>query len=305
MKALKNRFAVAATLAILLVLGGVLQAAEVTDVSLSTSPATNPVSVTVAQGSTTDPAWFQNVNSISGSVPPNPNNPPNLVYCKEAQLGVDGGNNVILTCLTTDNILLEAGRNYTQNPLTSPLTRGVKLIVLEAVPCGTYDRTVTIHNTPGSGVDFGEGESGTVTSVTLSIRIIVECEQTSIQGCSHGYWKNHTASWQGFAPSATVGSVFSAAAGGDFASVTLLEALQLPGGRGVSGATQILLREAVAALLNAAHPNVNFAFSVGSVQSQVNAAISSGNRTTILNAKDVLEAENAGTSENPSFCPLN
>jgi hypothetical protein len=64
--------------------------------------------------------------------------------------------------------------------------------------------------------------------------------------------------------------------------MTLLQGLQFGGGPGIEGAQQILLRAAVAALLNAASGGVTYPLSVADVISQVNAALASGNRQIML-----------------------
>lgn len=95
-------------------------------------------------------------------------------------------------------------------------------------------------------------------------------------GCTPGYWKNHAteAVWgpTGYSPDDEIGEVFNDLVTigdiGPFGMVhwadigidphdTLLQALNYGGGSGISGAAQILLRAAVAALLNGAHPDVD------------------------------------------------
>ena len=118
------------------------------------------------------------------------------------------------------------------------------------------------------------------------------------EGCTPGYWKNHVDSWPptGYAPGQTVGSVF---AGSSFGGSSLLEALGFGGGPGVTGAQKILLRAAVAALLNAAHPGVAYTQSAASVISAVNAALASGSRDTMLALASSLDRDNN------LGCPLN
>ncbi len=121
-------------------------------------------------------------------------------------------------------------------------------------------------------------------------------------GCTPGYWKNHTDSWAGtgYAPSQKVGSVFSgASAFPSLASKTLLQALQGGGGPGLDGAAKILLRAAVAALLNAAHSGVDYPRTTAEILADVNAALSSGNRNTMLNLATALD------NDNNLGCPLN
>lgn len=118
-------------------------------------------------------------------------------------------------------------------------------------------------------------------------------EITGGEGCTPGYWKNHLAAWAGtgFSPSQTVSSVFTGA-NANQASATLLQALGFGGGPGVDGAEQILLRAAVAALLNSASPDVDYALTTAQVIAQVNAALASDNRATILALAAQLDAYN-------------
>lgn len=75
------------------------------------------------------------------------------------------------------------------------------------------------------------------------------------EGCTPGYWKQsqHFDSWQEYSPTTLVSSVFTATAGTSFGNETLLQALQGSGGSGITGKRTILLRAAVAALLNSAY----------------------------------------------------
>jgi hypothetical protein len=120
---------------------------------------------------------------------------------------------------------------------------------------------------------------------------------TGNEGCTPGYWKNHTENWEEYSPSTTVGSVFNV--NSTYASLTFEEALRLRGGPGVDGATRILLRAAVAAVLNAAHDGLGYPLRRGQIITMVNEALASGDRQTILEVKDELDRmNNLG-------CPLN
>ena len=144
--------------------------------------------------------------------------------------------------------------------------------------------TVTIETDESGGIDFWfNGDQG----------------NGGGEGCTPGYWKNHTDSWAptGYSPSQTVSSVFTNPP--FFGGNTLLQALQGGGGSGVQGATKILLRAATASLLNSAHPAVSFGMSSADVISAVNAALASNDRATMLAlAGDLDDANNGG-------CPLN
>ncbi len=121
------------------------------------------------------------------------------------------------------------------------------------------------------------------------------------QGCTPGYWKNHTSSWApaGYSPSQSVVSVFAQASPYSAGSATLHQALYFGGGPGVDGAAEILLRAAVAALLNASHPDVSYPETPASVVAAVDTALASGDRDTMLHLAATLD------SENNLGCPLN
>ena len=75
-------------------------------------------------------------------------------------------------------------------------------------------------------------------------------------------------------------------------NVTLLAALDGGGGSGVDGAARILFRAAVASLLNSTSPDVDFNLTTAQVISQVNTAIATLNRDTILTLAGQLDGFN-------------
>ena len=115
------------------------------------------------------------------------------------------------------------------------------------------------------------------------------------EGCTPGFWKNSTGSWVGYSPNQLVGSVFSLPNGvlsNQLGGDTLLQALDYGGGDNLIGAAQILLRAAVASILNAAHPDVDFPRSAASVIADVNAALATKDRATILALATALDIDN-------------
>jgi hypothetical protein len=126
------------------------------------------------------------------------------------------------------------------------------------------------------------------------------------QGCTPGYWKNHTDSWlesatRTIAPTTLVTGVYTGASTRpNLAGVTLLQALQGGGGPGVDGAAVILARAATAAYLNAAHDGVGYPWRRGAkgldgrpaLVPTVNAAFRSGDRATMLALASRLDADN-------------
>lgn len=125
----------------------------------------------------------------------------------------------------------------------------------------------------------------------------------SIEGCGSGYWKKHPASWPptGYSVSQTVASVFSAAAAypavGD---QTLMQSLETTRGSGILGSVRILVRAAVTAVLNASDPAIDYPRTVASVLSDVDAALASNDRGTMVTLAMELEQDNKGEGG----CPL-
>lgn len=107
----------------------------------------------------------------------------------------------------------------------------------------------------------------------------------SYDACTPGYWKTHPGAWSstGYLTEQSVQSVFAqSVAYPSIASSTLLQALDFSGGSDVEGGARILLRAAVAALLNAADPTLNYPVSLNNIIIQVNAALASGNRDSMI-----------------------
>ena len=113
------------------------------------------------------------------------------------------------------------------------------------------------------------------------------------QGCSPGFWKNHPdLEFWFWLPGQGVDPVFDVPDALGLDDFTLLEALSFGGGPGARGGAQILLRAAVAALLNAASPVVEYPLSQSDVISQVNTALATGNRETMLLLASQLDGLN-------------
>jgi hypothetical protein len=99
----------------------------------------------------------------------------------------------------------------------------------------------------------------------------------------------------GYSPSQTIEDVFDVPNSNCSTTpdnLSLLDALSLQGGKNICGAREILLRAAVAALLNSAHPDIDYPVSTADVISQVNSALASGNRKTMLDLAADLDALN-------------
>ncbi|WP_162910621.1 T9SS type A sorting domain-containing protein [Hymenobacter oligotrophus] len=147
---------------------------------------------------------------------------------------------------------------------------------------------------------------GSCISPVVSFTITVK---TCNEGCTLGYWKNHTNRWcLAYSPNTKYGSVFGDKQAGsdvvvngkvvddgipkDIENLTLLQALNLGGG-GVYN----LARQSVAALLNACSDEVTYALTTSSVISNVNTAFKSGGAAPGKMATTLDNLNNAG-------CPL-
>jgi hypothetical protein len=92
-----------------------------------------------------------------------------------------------------------------------------------------------------------------------------------LQGCTPGYWKNHPGAWAGTGFS--TGDDFDTTFGVNVfnPNLTLLQAAFLE-----DGGIKALARHAVAALLNAADPNVNYPLTTAEVITAVQNAVAAG-----------------------------
>jgi hypothetical protein len=126
------------------------------------------------------------------------------------------------------------------------------------------------------------------------------------EGCTPGYWKNHTEDWEespgvpSASPSTLFSGIFNAGTSGALSGLTFEQALQGGGGPGVAGAELILARAATAAYLNAAHEGVGYPWrrnapglgDRGPLVATVRAALLSGDRATILALAQRLDDDN-------------
>jgi hypothetical protein len=165
-----------------------------------------------------------------------------------------------------------------------------------------------------------------VATLTAGSALTAPASATQVggDGCTPGYWKNHTESWQEYRTTDTLGGdIDPRPNGGDkrfalsadpafakYGDTTFAQALALKGGPGLDGAFQVLMRATTAAFLNAAYddkgddpawdgyPYRRFA-EPGDILGMVNGALESRDRTTMLAVATMLDdANNLG-------CPLN
>lgn len=123
-------------------------------------------------------------------------------------------------------------------------------------------------------------------------------EETGYEGCTLGYWKvkKHHDSWPlPYTPSTLLQSYF----GLEAPETNFLTALSFQGGPGVDGAKRILMKQAVASLLNATSTGVDFPLTSAQVIAQVTFALNTGDREVMLSLASTLDAYNN------QGCPLN
>jgi hypothetical protein len=276
--------AIATSAALAVVFGGAsVLAGAVANVSAT------PGSVSVIQGGTGQ--FWVTIDSLSGSVPPKAKNAPTVSYCQEWTIHTDG----TATCEATGYFTLDRGRNYTQSPVGVGEYAGAVVVNVDSgVPCSTVvNLTETFTVQAGSGLDFGSD----VLQVSRTVAVTVLCETTPVfGGCSHGYWKNHLSEWPApYNASTKLGDVFNLATFTVLSEVTLKDALEFSGGRTNLDKAKILLRNAVASLLNAAKIEITYSLTTSQLSSDVSAALASNNADTMLSLEKQLDAANHGS----------
>ncbi len=142
------------------------------------------------------------------------------------------------------------------------------------------------------------GLVGAVMAGSVALAPVATAQNIGTEGCTPGYWKNHTSSWEGtvYRPNRIVEAVFDLPPElAAYGNVTLLQALSLRGGNDVHGAAEILLRAATAAVLNAAHEGLGYPyrrFTQFKIIETVNIALASGDRAQMLSLAETLDAAN-------------
>src|SRR5436190_3608323 len=116
------------------------------------------------------------------------------------------------------------------------------------------------------------------------------------QGCTPGYWKNHTDAWVTYTPDQTVDSVFTGA-DPSLGSATLLDALNFQGGSDLVGKEEILLRAATSALLNSTS-GIDYGVKPHGIINAVNKALATQDEAAIIKLATRLDQRNNLT------CPL-
>jgi hypothetical protein len=242
--------------------------------------------VQVTQGQTVNDAFAVRL-SASGAFK---NNTGNVVVCNAVTLTADGS----ATCTSHATIAIQASTGAPPQVPGFPQDVQVSVTVAPGVPCDTtYSISVDVELQVTGGADFGEDASGNaIRQVSLPFQVQVGCNGYDPEGCSQGYWKNHTGAWQVLAPTDFVASVFANAGLHGLGGATLHDALGFAGGSTLAGAAQTLLRQAVAAVLNAYHDSVEYPRTVAEIVLDVNDALASGNRSQMLSLAAALDGDN-------------
>ncbi|KTB48430.1 hypothetical protein DEALK_12760 [Dehalogenimonas alkenigignens] len=147
---------------------------------------------------------------------------------------------------------------------------------------GTYPNTATI-------VETEQSDDATVTVVGGGGGD--DEEPGDGQGLSPGFWKTHPDAWTGYSTGDALGGIFDLGDFGNLGDSTLLEALNF-GGSGEYGRAKTLLRQAVAALLNAAYFGEDYGMSEQDIIDEVNSALVSGDTGDLQS--DLDDANNQG-----------
>jgi hypothetical protein len=125
------------------------------------------------------------------------------------------------------------------------------------------------------------------------INTAIACEGKTI-----GYWKNHTDKWVGYSTDQTLEEVFDLPEKYEHLDATLLEALSFKKGKDLDGAVRLLLKQAVAALLNIGHPDIRYQIGIDDLLYFVNRVLTrfdGMNRGYILSLQFSLDKwNNAG-----------
>ena len=133
------------------------------------------------------------------------------------------------------------------------------------------------------------------------------------EGCTPGYWTNNASTKKGsvaWTTPYTKASLFDTVFGVDISinwnqkgkpttevNPTLIQALQANG-----GGLNALARHGTAGLLDAANPNINYAFSTAQVIQKVQAAVTAFNGGDMATFNSLLEEL---SDANETFCPVN
>ncbi|MHC5184267.1 MAG: COG1470 family protein, partial [Planctomycetota bacterium] len=198
--------------------------------------------------------------------------------------------------------------------IAGPVAPGATYTMTIEIPivCTDQDPTDVPLPLPNTVTVIGIAPDGTeVGPKTADADCTYICRPVGGEGCTPGFWKNHTDCWcDAYTPDMLVSEVWTALqdpnyvsitdSKSNFATDTLMDSIRYRGGGGLAGTTRNMLRHATAALLNACSDNVAYPVSVGDI-------IDGGN--TALATEDIAEIHDlhmilAGFNED-SPCPIN
>ena len=119
------------------------------------------------------------------------------------------------------------------------------------------------------------------------------CCPCECEGCTPGYWKNPKHDWPApYTRDTYTGDVFPVL-DGTALDVKLDDALRLKGGKGWDGGARLLVKHAVAALLNIAHPDVNYPRGLNGLENLIFTLFNTYHgRATLLSYKDIIDTDN-------------
>jgi len=116
------------------------------------------------------------------------------------------------------------------------------------------------------------------------------------EGLTPGYWKNlekHGEDWIApYTPETHLGDVFKNASLYMLADYTMYEALGWSSGSTTTETAQKLLSQATAAVLNAAHPNIDYPISEADLIGEVNDALGNYNKDSMETLKNIIDHNN-------------
>jgi hypothetical protein len=230
-----------------------------------------------------------------------------------------GGSPVAVPCVHTG-----VGVVTTLQPFGTPGAGCMSTIAETSPPCSPSGSTLFTNQVTATGIDTNSGGIPFPVSVSTTDGVeIPACTPTPTltptwtptytptvtptpgnQGCGPGFWKQgqHFKFWGcGNAPNMLVSSagLLTTACGCNFSSLTMLQALNGSSGNTVCDAQAKLYQMAAAALLNACS-TVEYPLMRTQIVSEVNAALGSCSRDTILNEASRISGFNNG----PGGCPL-
>jgi hypothetical protein len=157
-----------------------------------------------------------------------------------------------------------------------------------AAECGAVVQFVNVASVYG-GTAEAAGEE--LDNDSFTVDITVDCTSVGA-GCTPGYWMNTRGEWPTpYAKDDLLSATFSGLQPA-IGAATFEEALSFGGGPGIAGAQRILMRATVAALLNAASPDVDYPRTEAEIIADVQDAVDSADRDTMLALAAELDEDN-------------